>query len=463
MSFNNVRKSHPQAAKLFQILAFFNPDGVLIDFLQSGVEGFPDDLQPLLYSQIGLSRALIELEKYSLLRWNRVTKTVAIHRLVQAVIRDEMSKGTRMTLCDNILDICDESFTKACTKTGPLCRGCVGQIISPLLNIESLRTMKLVYNMERVSRYLLEDGKYNDLAKLIVQICSVLGGEDDLSTLRSMFHLAETYRLQGKLIEAARMGEEVMAKNIMMRNYDSPWTLRTMRHLAATYRMQGKLTDAARVLEKLPKYTTIVPANHPDIVDDLVGMYEEQGNLKEAVNILEETLANWAVLGDESLSKFSLIFDLARMYRQQGRLKIAAEMLEQMLQDAAIFGDEHCNLLNAYFSYIYGQKRKLTDAAKLHEQVLAKAQAFFVYDHCTETLSSMSNVAWIYRRQGRFAEAAKLYEQILATMEAVFGENHPDTVAAWGGLALTYVQHGRMRDAVRLGWVIMKKYWTNQK
>jgi tetratricopeptide (TPR) repeat protein len=131
----------------------------------------------------------------------------------------------------------------------------------------------------------------------------------------------------------------------------------------------------------------------------------------------------------------------------------------------AIFGDEHCNLLNAkrYFSYIYGQKRKLTDAAKLHEQVLAKAQVFFVYDHCTETLSSMSNVAWIYRRQGRFAEAVKLYEQILATMEAVFGENHPDTVAAWGGLAFTYVQHGRMRDAVRLGWVIMKKYWTNQK
>jgi hypothetical protein len=62
-------------------------------------------------------------------------------------------------------------------------------------------------------------------------------------------------------------------------------------------------------------------------MDDLAGMYEEQGNLTEAGNILEETLANWAVLGDESLSKFSLIFDLARMYRQQGRLKIAAEML----------------------------------------------------------------------------------------------------------------------------------------
>ena len=52
MSFNVVRKNNPQAAKLFQILSFLNPDGILIDFLQSGIKAFPDDLQQVVSNRI---------------------------------------------------------------------------------------------------------------------------------------------------------------------------------------------------------------------------------------------------------------------------------------------------------------------------------------------------------------------------------------------------------------------------
>src|SRR5947207_2848363 len=92
MSFNVVRESDPQAAKLFQLLSFLNPDGILMDFLESAAQVLDKDLRRVISNTIDQAKALIELEKFSLLKWNRVTKKLVIHRLVQAVIRDEMSK-----------------------------------------------------------------------------------------------------------------------------------------------------------------------------------------------------------------------------------------------------------------------------------------------------------------------------------------------------------------------------------
>jgi hypothetical protein len=64
MSFNIVRKNHTQATELFQLLLFLNPYGILIDFLQAGVQALQDDLRQLISSRIDMSKALIELESF---------------------------------------------------------------------------------------------------------------------------------------------------------------------------------------------------------------------------------------------------------------------------------------------------------------------------------------------------------------------------------------------------------------
>ena len=202
-----------------------------------------------------LSKALIELEKFSLLKWNRLTKTLVIHRLVQAVIRDEMSEEERMTVCNTVVDICDESFPKEWNNdTRPLCRIYFGQVLMPLLSIKSVQTMKLADIMERVGDFLERDGKYNDSAKLlkeVVEIRAAVRGADDPSTLTSMNNLAVTYRQQGKLTEAAKMHEEVLAKRQVILGDDHPDTLTSMHNLAETYRQQGKLTEAAKMHEEV--------------------------------------------------------------------------------------------------------------------------------------------------------------------------------------------------------------------
>lgn len=107
ISFNIVRNNNSQAAELLQLLSFLNPDGILIDFLQCGAEVLPDDLRQVVSNRIDMSKALIELEKFSLLKWNQLTKTLLVHRLVQMAVKDEMSDADLMMFRTTIIDLCE--------------------------------------------------------------------------------------------------------------------------------------------------------------------------------------------------------------------------------------------------------------------------------------------------------------------------------------------------------------------
>ena len=75
----NVRQKYPEAVRLFQLLCFLNPDEILVEFLESGVN-FDPALQELVLNQNKMAKALLELEKFSLLKWVRPAKTLSVHR-----------------------------------------------------------------------------------------------------------------------------------------------------------------------------------------------------------------------------------------------------------------------------------------------------------------------------------------------------------------------------------------------
>ena len=110
MSFNIVRNTNAQAAELFRLLSFLNPDGILIEFLQSGTGALENSLRQVVSNRINMAKALIELEKFSLLKWDRFTNTLSVHRLLQTVVKDEMSDIELTTLRTTVISLCDQSF-----------------------------------------------------------------------------------------------------------------------------------------------------------------------------------------------------------------------------------------------------------------------------------------------------------------------------------------------------------------
>ena len=101
-----------------------------------------------------------------------------------------MSEGERTTLCNTVIDICDESFPKKLNNDTRLqCHVYFGQVLMPLLIIKCVQSLKLADIMAWVGDFLEVDGKYNDSAKVlreVVEIRAAGRGVDHPSTLRSI-------------------------------------------------------------------------------------------------------------------------------------------------------------------------------------------------------------------------------------------------------------------------------------
>lgn len=196
MSFTLIRNSNPQAAQLLRLLSFLNPDGILIDFLQSGVNALENNLQEVILKRSKLAKALLELEKFSLIKWNRTSQVVLVHRLVQMVLKDEMTDSELATMLTMTIDLCYQSFPMIVTnQTRQLCRRYQDQVLGPLLLVKMLPTDKFANINERLGAFLRDDGKVNDSEKVLQQLVDmriITSGIDHSSTIRARHDLALT-------------------------------------------------------------------------------------------------------------------------------------------------------------------------------------------------------------------------------------------------------------------------------
>jgi len=419
MSFEVVRTKNTGGAELFQLLSFLNPDGVGIDFLQSGVEALQKDVRQLLSNHSEMAKVLIELERLSLLIWNRREKTLLIHRLVQAVVKDEMSNANLEMFRAIIIDLCYRAFPTQWDDFNDrrICRDYIGQVMIPLHDSGAVHTETAAVVMCRVGVFLRAEGKLGDSEQFAIRALRILNelhGQDQ-DTLICMNNLAVTYRDQGKLGEAAALQEEVLQKQKQILGPDHLDILTSMNNLSLIYQDQGKLGEAVAVQEEvLQKERQILgPHNRPNM---LASMH-----------------------------------NLAVTYAAQGKME-AATLEEEVLQKAKqVFGDDHPNTLISMhnLAMIYQKQGKLAEAVALEEEALQKRRQVLGNDN-PDTLRSMDNLAMIYQNQGKLAEAVALEEEALQKRRQVLGNDNPDTLRSTDNLAMIYQKQGKLAEAVAL-------------
>ena len=488
MSFNEIRKHNPTAAYLFRLLAFLNPDGIMIEFLKSGVEVLDDDLERLVSNEFELSQALLSFETFSLIKWDRQSRSVLIHRLVQTVVKDEMSDSDSKALGITIIKLCDRSFPQEwINENRELCRIYVGQIMRSLLDVKVIRTEKSASLMYRVGWFLRDDGKISDSERLswrASEISAEILGPEHAFTLTTMGNLASTYGQQGRTGEAAALAEEVLQKRRRILGDDHPDTLTAMGNLALTYWQQGRTGEAAALEEEvLQKWRRILGDDHPDTLTTMGNLaltYWQQGRTGEAAALGEEVLQKRRrILGDDHPDTLTTMGNLALTYRAAGedrrggraRRGGAAEAAPDPGRRSPGHADDHeqprVDVLAAGEDrrggrarrggaaeaapdpgrrppghadgdeqprVTYRQQGRTGEAAALEEEVLQKRRRILGDDH-PDTLTAMNNLALTYWRQGRTGEAAALEEEVLQKRRRILGDDHPDTLTAMGNLA----------------------------
>jgi tetratricopeptide (TPR) repeat protein len=461
MSFKILQENHPRAVRLLRLFSFLNPDGILIEFLQAGADAVDDELRQTLLNLNELAKTLIELEKLSLIVWDRLRRSVSIHRLVQAVVLDKMVNGELILISNIVIDIFDLAFPKEVThETRQLCQRYEPQVVDPLLRLKPPPSEKVAFVKVRVGSFLYDDGKYKDSEKLLLQAVETntrILGDENPYTLLSMSHLALAYKAQGRTKEAATLEENILEKSREILGEDYPFTLTIMDNLALTYQALRKTNEAITLQQNvLEKRKEILGEDHPSTLismSNLATTYAEQGMTSKAVRLEEEILeSKKKILGEDHPSTIISMDNLASTYEDLGKTEEAARLQEEALaKSKEILGENHPDTLAIMnnLALTYRSLRKNIEAASLQNKLVGESKEKLGEEH-PFTLTSMSNLALTYSALGRVTEAVKLEKRVLEKREEILGEDHPDTLTSMNNLAITYAQLGETTEAVRL-------------
>lgn len=462
LSFEKVEQRSPEASELLRLCAVLNQDAIPIELITKGARHLGPTIANVSKDDVALDEAIATLGAYSLIRRSRETKTLSIHRLVQAVLKDTMDKQTRRVWAERAVLAVNEVFPEVSFTTWPLCERYLSQALSCAIWIEQegLQLPEAANVLQKAGWYLTERASYREARPLLeraYQISQKVCGPTHLGTARDAATLANLYDIQGKYQEAEPLYRRALSIQEQELGTDHPATAASLNMLGLLSKTQGKYAEAESLYKRaLGIREQRLGRDHPDTaqsLNNLATLYATQGKYslaeelyKQALTIRERTLG-----GDHPSTAISL-GTLAQLYMDQSKYRDA----EPLLRRAFTLFEQQLGTLHPHtatcqsdLARLYLAQGKYTDAEPLYVRALSVREQKLGGDHPL-TATSLNNLALLYDNQGKYSLAEKLYKQALTIRERKLGSDHPDTAQCLNNLAGLYRVQGKYRDAEQL-------------
>lgn len=415
VSLRRLREQMPAAAKALEVCAFFAPEPIPLSLLSS--ERFRAILTPYdetLKLPIMQGRLTREIGRFALARIDFGRNSILIHRLVQAIIRGQLSAEeaaeARLQAHDvlaaaNPVTTDDPMKWPAFADLWPHLR------IPGLLASASVNVRQLIIDMVRYRYRRYDFASSAELAEAALAHWTPLFGEDDLLTLHLRFHLANAFRSQARYQESIALDQEVFERLRAVAGPDHPYTLMAAGGLAGDRRALGDFAVAR------------------DLDIDTAARFRD-------------------AFGENEYRSLMAANNLAVSYRMVGDYQAAADLdRDTYTRRRNILGDRHPYTLFSACNW-GSDLREIGDfshSRTVLETTLAAYRDVIGEDQ-TDTLRTARNLAVTLRRLGDFLPAHELGVDTLARYERVLGPEHPDTLLCEMTVAST---HAGMGDNAR--------------
>ncbi|WP_030205197.1 FxSxx-COOH system tetratricopeptide repeat protein [Streptomyces sp. NRRL S-87] len=471
VSIERLQSRSPAAVRLLQLCAFFAPEPISANLLYS--KEMIDALKPYdasLQEKLVLGRVIREIGRFALAKVDQVSNSIQVHRLVQAVIRAQLSEEEQREARHAVHRILagarpDDDEPIDNPDTWPRFA-----TIWPHLGTSEARlcsepeTRRLL--IDRV-RYLWKRGDFKaafQLASELREVWKETLGDSDLQYLYLRFHLSNILRSQGRFVEAKELDEVTLERQVTALGPSHPHTYMTTSGLAMDLGALGQYGKAMELAtaahngfsqifhEAHPR--TLAAANNRALNLRMVGRYKDAYNIDEEVYRLRQE-----VLGPEHPYTLSSAQNLARDLREIGRYEESAQLLSRTYQTYKDgLGRAFPGTLAAGKSLAVSLRRAglLEDALRLTKATRARYKAKYTSVN-PDLLACDLNYAADLFAAGEAELARDTAQEVVDEYVQVPGARHPYTLAAINNLAVFHwgtgapeVAEKKLRDAIAL-------------
>ena len=457
LCFEQVTQASAAAGELLQLCAFLYPDSIPEEIFSKAASELSRALRSHAGDDVKLDAAIVELRKYSLIRRNPEQRTLTIHRLVQAILKDRMTNAARRQWAERAVRAVNRLFPDVAFENWPLCERLLphAQICAVHIEQWDMKFPEAIRLLKQTGKYLRDRAQYEEAEPLYQQtltICEQTLGSDHAESTTMLDALADIY---------FRLGKYVLAESFYQQALDIRQKTLPPNHLA----IAASLNYVARICYFIDKNKyqqaeqyfqqalAIREASlEPDdlaiaeTLEDLANYYIYQGQYAKAEPLYQRSLAiRQQRLGPAHPEVGGSIFNLALLYHKQAKYDQAEPLYQQartIFENA--FGTEHpdVGLLLDDIAMLNVEQGKYTQAGLLFQQVLTIHEKAFgpVHPHIAKCLD---NMALLSQLQGKYDAAESYARRALTIHEQTVGPEHTDVAFVLYTLARIYLAQAK--------------------
>ena len=441
LAYEKLKTQNPTSVELLEFCAFLHPDAIFEEMLVDGAVAFDASLCAIVTDPIEFDRAIEDLLKFALLRRESDSNVLIVHRLVQAVVRENMDEEKQKRVVEQVIRALDIVFPLASLPNWSICQKYLpqAQTCAELIQQRKIVLPEAAHLLHKIAHYLLQRGRYTEIEPFGLRALSLreqVQETDDLDMALSLDTLAEMYHQLGKYADTETFRLRALAMREKALGTEHPDVATNLYHLGRVYLRQDRDVEAEQLYQRvLTMREKILGPEHLDVaasLGDLGVLFHSQGKYAEAESFQKRALAikekvldaGHNALGVNLLNLGILCLEQEKYDESEPLLLRALAIYEQKL------GPEHPYV--ALTLYQLGNLMRLqeryNEAEQFYQRTLAIQEKTLGSAHARVAFT-LENLADIYYKQGQYVQAKPLVQRALMIYEQVFGLEHQKTLA----------------------------------
>ena len=462
ISVAKVRQQLPQAQELLRCCAFFGPDPIPRDVFRRGTQVTGTQVSDLMADPILLARAIRQLGRYALVTIGG--RTLSVHRLVQALLRDELSEQERARHRHDVHKILAAAITAdpADDRQWPRYRELLPHVTSEATGMAECRDPAVRAFVLKMMRYLYLSGDVTScqaLTKRFIDQWTADSGPDDPSVLAAQRYYGDVLRQLGRYPEAYEFVEATLGAARKVLGERDRVTLALRNGFGADLRARGDFAAALTLDEETRKlHEEVFGRTDPQTlrtISNLAIDYGLNNDYRTARQLCQSAyqVMSEATIGVSATEVLISWYTLAWALRLEGKYTEARDVGEEAWDyGRERLGPDHFATLRTAIGLSIALRRiapAREEAMQIARYTSEQCEKRFGEGH-PDTMAASINLTNVQRVNGLLDDALALAENTVARYPDVYGPDHPYNYGCMGNLALLHRVAGNPAEARRL-------------